>query len=55
MKKQDFDNLTKSIKQAGKTRRGEMKASRVFQFAPTDIKDIRLRLQKIQELVSLIA
>jgi putative transcriptional regulator len=48
MKKQDFDNLTESIKQAGKIRRGEMKADRIFQFGPTDIKDIRLRLQKSQ-------
>ena len=48
MKKQDFDNLVGSIKQAGKIRRGEMKASRAFQFSPADIKGIRLRLNKSQ-------
>ena len=48
MKKQDFDNLVGSIKQAGKIRRGEMKASRTFEFGPTDIKGIRLRLKKSQ-------
>jgi len=48
MKKQDFDNLLESIDQAGKIRRGEMKASRTFQFSPADIKGIRLRLKKSQ-------
>ena len=44
MEKQDFDNLVKSIKQVGKIRRGEMKASRVFHFKPADIRGIRGRL-----------
>jgi len=48
MKKQDFDNLVESIKQAGKIRRGEMKAIRTFQFGPIDIRNIRLRLKKSQ-------
>ena len=48
MKKQDFDNVVESIKQAGKIRRGEMKASRTFEFSPADIKGIRLRLKKSQ-------
>ena len=48
MKNQDFDNLVKSIKQAGKIRRDEMKPSRTFQFSPADIKGIRLRLKKSQ-------
>lgn len=48
MKKQDFDNLVESVKQAGKIRRGEMKASRAFKFSPSDIKGIRLRLHKSQ-------
>jgi putative transcriptional regulator len=48
MKKQDFDNLVKSIRQAGKTRRGEMGPSRTFEFDPIDIKKIRLRLNKSQ-------
>ena len=48
MKKQDFDNLVESIKQAGKIRRGEIRPSRTFEFDPIDIKKIRLRLNKSQ-------
>jgi putative transcriptional regulator len=48
MNNKDFDKLAESIKQAGKIRRGEMKASRIFQFGPADIKGIRLRLKKSQ-------
>ena len=48
MKKQDFDNLVESIKQAGKIRRGEVRPSRSFEFDPIDIKKIRLRLNKSQ-------
>ena len=48
MKKKDFDNLIGSIKQAGKIKRGEMKASRTFQFNPADIKGIRHNLNKSQ-------
>jgi putative transcriptional regulator len=48
MRKQDFDKLVESIKQAGKIRRGEMKASRTFKFAPADIKAIRQKLNKSQ-------
>jgi len=48
MKKQDFDNLVKSIKQAGKIRRSEMKTGRSFHFKPVDIKSIRGRLKMSQ-------
>jgi putative transcriptional regulator len=48
MKKQDFDNLIKSVKQAGRIRRGEIKASRIFKFKPADIRNIRQRLHKSQ-------
>jgi len=48
MNNKDFDKIAESIKQAGKIRRGEMKASRIFQFGPADIKGIRLRLKKSQ-------
>ena len=41
MKNKDFDDLVESIKQAGKIRRGEMKASRIVEFEPADIKEIR--------------
>ena len=48
MKKKDFDNLIESVKQAGKIKRGEMKAGRTFQFNPADIKSIRQKLKKSQ-------
>jgi putative transcriptional regulator len=48
MKQSDFDNLTASIRQAGKIRRGEAKPSRVFVFKPADIKAVRLKLEKSQ-------
>jgi putative transcriptional regulator len=44
MKKQDFDNLVGSIRQAGKIRRGDMKATRVRAIAPVDVKAIRQKL-----------
>lgn len=48
MKEEDFADLVKSIKQAGKIRRGEMKPSRRFEMAPADIKTIRQSLEKSQ-------
>jgi putative transcriptional regulator len=48
MKKQDFDNLVGSIRQAGKIRRGDMKASRIREIAPVDVKAIRRKLGKSQ-------
>src|SRR5438552_2503301 len=48
MKKEDFNNLVKSIRQAGKIRRGQAKPSRVFEFTPVDVKKIRARLEKSQ-------
>jgi len=48
MKKVSFDKLAESVRQAGRIRRGEMKAGRVFHFSPADIKGIRLRLKKSQ-------
>jgi len=48
MKKKDFDNLVGSIRQAGKIKRGEMGASRAFQFDSADIKSIRQSLKKSQ-------
>jgi putative transcriptional regulator len=48
MRKQDFENLVESVGQAGRIRRGEAKASRVAEFAPVDVKAVRLRLGKSQ-------
>jgi len=48
MKNENFKDLVKSIKQAGKIKRGKMKASRVFEFKAADIKKIRSQLHKSQ-------
>jgi putative transcriptional regulator len=54
MRKQEFDKLVESVKQAGKIRRGEMKASRRITFRPADIKAIRLKLGKSQSEFALM-
>jgi putative transcriptional regulator len=48
MKENDFNNLVKSIKQAGKIKSGHLKPSRTFEFDPMDIKAIRKKLHKSQ-------
>ena len=44
MKRKDFDKLVMSVKQAGRIKRGKLKASRVFQFKPADIRAVRAKL-----------
>jgi len=48
MKKELFNELVASIKQAGKIHRGEAKASRTFVFQPDDVREIREKLNKSQ-------
>jgi putative transcriptional regulator len=48
MKKQDFDKLVASVKQAGRIRRGEAKPSRAVMFRPADVRAVRRRLGKSQ-------
>jgi putative transcriptional regulator len=48
MKTKDFDKLVKSVKQAGRIKRGKMKPSRTFKFRPADVKAIRQGLGKSQ-------
>ena len=48
MKKSDFDQLVKSVRQAGQIKRGRIKARRVAEFDPADVKAIRARLKKSQ-------
>jgi len=48
MKKQDFDNLVTSIREAGRIRRGKAQPTRVTEFGPLDVKAIRRRLGKSQ-------
>ncbi len=54
MNKRDFDKLAASVKQAGKIRRGELKASRVFDLKPMDIKTIRKKLNLSQSEFALM-
>jgi len=48
MRAKDFEKLKKSVKHAGRIRRGESRPSRVFKFRPADIKAIREGLGKSQ-------
>jgi putative transcriptional regulator len=48
MKKQLFDDLLASVKEAGRIHRGEAEASRTFVFQPEEIRKIRDKLQKSQ-------
>jgi putative transcriptional regulator len=48
MKKEDFENLVESIRQAGRIRRGEEEPSRVVESAPVNVKAVRRRLGKSQ-------
>jgi putative transcriptional regulator len=48
MKKEMFDQLVASAKEAGKIHRGEIKASRTFVFEPEDVRKIREKLHKSQ-------
>ena len=54
MKENDFKNLVKSIKQAGKIKSGQSKPGRIFEFKPMDIKAIRNKLQKSQSEFALM-
>ena len=48
MKKQLFNELIESIREAGKIHRGEASPSRRFVFEPGDIREIREKLHKSQ-------
>jgi putative transcriptional regulator len=48
MKKQDFENLVASLREAGRIRRGAARPARVTEFAPVDVKAIRRRLGQSQ-------
>ena len=54
MREQDFRNLAKSVRQAGKIRRGQMKPGRVYTFRPSEIKSIRSKLGKTQSEFALM-
>ena len=48
MKTNDFQELLKSIDQAREIRKGKRKPSRVFKFAPLEVKKIRDKLHVSQ-------
>lgn len=48
MRKEDFDKLTASIREAGRIRRGQLKPGRVTDISTVDVKAIRRRLGKSQ-------
>ena len=54
MKQPDFDELIKSVRQAGKIRRGELSPSRTFRFEPEDVRRIRKDLGLSQSEFSLL-
>lgn len=54
MKDDDFNNLVKSIKQAGKIKSGKLTPTRRFEFTPLDIKAIRAKLRKSQSEFALM-
>jgi putative transcriptional regulator len=54
MNNTDFNKLSESIRQAGKIRRGTMKASRVRVIAAEDIRSIRQKLKKSQSEFALM-
>ena len=48
MNDNDFEKLTRSLRQAGEIRRGERQTGRVFDLGPVDIKAIRKKLHRSQ-------
>jgi putative transcriptional regulator len=48
MKKNDFQDLLGSIKEAGEIMKGRKKPSRVFKFDPIQVKKIRTKLKVFQ-------
>jgi putative transcriptional regulator len=54
MKKELFNELLESVGEAGKIRKGQLKASRVFEYKPMDVKKIRSRLKVSQNQFALM-
>jgi putative transcriptional regulator len=54
MRNDEFNELVKSVRQAGKIRRGETSPSREFVYKPADIKAIRDKLGKSQSEFALM-
>src|SRR5687767_3275639 len=54
MKREAFDELVQSVRQAGRIRRGKAKPSRSATFVPADVKAIRSKLGKSQQEFALM-
>ncbi len=54
MNQKDFNNLAKSIKQAGKIRRATLRPGRVHSITPADVRSIRNKLGKSQSEFALM-
>ncbi len=54
MNKKEFEKLVASVKQAGKIKRGKMKASRVVDLKPMDIREVRKKLNLSQSEFALM-
>jgi len=48
MKEKDFGELISSIREAGEIRKRKKKPSRVFEFQPEDVRQVRKKLGKSQ-------
>ncbi len=48
MKKEAFDMLISSVREAGRIRRGKLRPSRVTEYRAEDIRAIRVKLKKSQ-------
>lgn len=54
MKKELFNDLIESVREAGKIRKGLLKPSRVFEYRPMDVKRVRGKLQVSQSQFALM-
>ena len=54
MKRENFEELLESVREAGRIMRGETKPSREFVFAPQDVQAIRKKLNKSQDEFALM-
>jgi putative transcriptional regulator len=54
MKKEDFEELVGSVREAGRILRGEAKPSRQFTYSADDVRAIRTKLRKSQDEFALM-
>ena len=54
MNQKDFNNLTQSIRQASRIRRGTLRPGRIWSITPADVRAIRGKLGKSQSEFALM-